>query len=103
MDQTLAIGQPEEVDLPAGKWFALRNRLLASPGFQRRAAAFPLTRPVARRRAKALFDLCAGFVYSQVLQACVQLNVFELLRDGPRHRDDLAALLALGQADARRL
>ena len=36
--------------------------------------AFPLTRPIARRRARALFDLVAGFVYSQVLLACVQLR-----------------------------
>ena len=43
--------------------------LLASPRFRRWAAAFPLTRPIARRRARELFDLCAGFVYSQVLLA----------------------------------
>jgi demethylspheroidene O-methyltransferase len=61
----------------------LRDRLVADPGFRRWAARFPLTRPVARRRARALFDLCAGFVYSQVLAACVRLRVFELLRDGP--------------------
>ena len=56
---------------------AWREDLLASPAFQRWAARFPLTRPIARRHARALFDLCAGFVYSQVLLACVQL---ELLR-----------------------
>ena len=59
---------------------ALRNRLLASPGFQRWAAAFPLTRPVARRHTRELFDLVAGFVYSQVLAACVRLDLFESLR-----------------------
>jgi demethylspheroidene O-methyltransferase len=56
-----------------------RNRLLASPGFQRWAAAFPLTRPIARYRARQLFDICAGFVYSQVLYACVRLKLFEIL------------------------
>ena len=45
------------------------DRLFASPRFQRWAAAFPLTRPIARRRARGLFDLVAGFVYSQVLFA----------------------------------
>jgi len=39
------------------RWYALRDRLLADPTFQRRATAFPLTRPIARRRARALFDL----------------------------------------------
>jgi demethylspheroidene O-methyltransferase len=64
-------------------WRTRRDRLIASPRFRRWAAAFPLTRPIARRRTRALFDLCAGFVYSQVLQACVQLCLFDILADGP--------------------
>lgn len=48
-----------------------RDRLLASRLFQRRAAAFALTRPVARRHACDLVDLLAGFGYLQVLLACV--------------------------------
>jgi demethylspheroidene O-methyltransferase len=84
----------------AGRWFALRNRLLASPRFQLWAASFPLTRPIAQRRARALFDLCAGFVYSQVLQACVQLRLFDALQDGPRSVDQLAEQLSLQRADA---
>jgi demethylspheroidene O-methyltransferase len=103
MGQTLAIPNQAKARPAGGRWFALRNRLLASPRFQRWAAAFPLTRPIAQRRAKAVFDLCAGFVYSQVLQACVQLRLFELLRDGPRPRDELAGLLGLSGADAARL
>jgi demethylspheroidene O-methyltransferase len=42
--------------------FAWRDRLIASDSFRRRAAAFPLTRPLARKRARELFDICAGFV-----------------------------------------
>ena len=30
-----------------------------------------------------LFDLCAGFVYSQILLACVRLHLFEILAEGP--------------------
>ena len=63
---------------------AWRDRLLASPLFQRRAAAFALTRPVARRHARELFDLVAGFAYSQVLLACVQLRLFDVLAEGPQ-------------------
>jgi demethylspheroidene O-methyltransferase len=44
------------------RWLHWRNRTLASPRFQRLAAAFPLTRPIAQRRASALFDIVAGFV-----------------------------------------
>lgn len=64
-------------------WLGFRNRLIASPAFQRRAAGFFLTRPIARRRARALFDLMAGFVYSQTLAACVRLKLFEMLAGGP--------------------
>jgi len=73
----------------------LRDALRSSARFQRFAAAFPLTRRVARRRAGVMFDLIAGFVYSQVLQACVQLKLFDQLAAGPVSAEDLAARLAL--------
>ena len=77
------------------RWLALRNRLVASPGFQRWAASFPLTRRIARRNTRALFDLCAGFVYAQVLFACVRLDLFGLLRDGPLTPDTIARRIGL--------
>ena len=82
---------------------AWRDRLLASPGFQRGAARFPLTRFIARRRARALFDLTAGFVYSQVLFACVQLRLFERLSAGPVAVTQLAAEWQLPPEGAGRL
>ena len=77
------------------RWLALHNRLLSSRAFQLWALRFPLTRPIARRRAGALFDLCAGFVYSQILLACVQLGLLELLRQAPRSVASLAKELRL--------
>ena len=77
------------------RWRAMRDDLLSSRRFQRWAAAFPLTRPIARRRAADLFDLCAGFVYSQVLVACVRLKLFALLQPGPLTATALAARLSL--------
>jgi hypothetical protein len=71
--------------------FNWRNRLLASPRFQRCAAGFPFTRGIAKREARALFDLCAGFVYAQVLRACVELDLFEQLARGPVSVDVLAS------------
>ncbi len=62
---------------------AVRDRLLASAKFQRRAAALPISRLIARRRARELFDLCAGFVYSQILLACVELGIFHILLEAP--------------------
>jgi demethylspheroidene O-methyltransferase len=83
---------------------ALRVRLVADPRFRRWAARFPPTRPVARRHARALFDLCAGFVYSQVLLACVRLRLFALLHaEGPSSVAALAPRLGLGEAAAARL
>ena len=82
---------------------AWREGLTASPGFRRWAAAFPLTRPLARRRARALFDLCAGFIYSQILLACVRLRLFDLLRDGPQTESALAARMDLPAEGTSRL
>jgi demethylspheroidene O-methyltransferase len=58
-------------------WRRWRNRLTADPRFIAFAQSFPLTRPIARKRSRQLFDLVAGFSYSQVLYSCVQLNLFE--------------------------
>ncbi len=80
-----------------------RNRLVASRQFQRWAAAFPLTRQVARSRAARLFDLCAGFVYSQILYACVRLKLLEFLDAQPRNVADVAHALSLPEDGARRL
>lgn len=85
------------------RWRRLRDRLVASRRFQRWAAAFPLTRPIARRRARGLFDLVAGFVYSQVLFAGVQLGLFQALAGGPRSARDLAAELGLSEPAMERL
>ena len=71
----------------------LRDRILSSAKFQRFAGAFALTRPVARKRASALFDLCAGFVYSQILLSCVRLQLFDRLAEGPVSAAGLAARL----------
>ena len=80
-----------------------RDGKVASRGFQRWAASFPLTRPIAQRRARALFDLVAGFVYSQVLLACVRLNLFAVLAEGPQTVAVLAKRLELTEDAAERL
>jgi demethylspheroidene O-methyltransferase len=77
------------------QWFAVRDRLLSSPRFRRWAASFPFTRPVARRRTRSLFDICGGFVYSQILSACVQLDLFDILAEGPQSRTELSKRLSL--------
>lgn len=85
------------------RWIALRNRVIGSPRFQRLAARSPLLRPVARRRSAMLFDLVAGFVYSQVLQAVVEAGLLEQLGDDPATTADLAQACQLGQPAMERL
>ena len=85
------------------RWWRWRDARLADAGFRRWASAFRLTRPIARRRAQALFDLMAGFVYSQVLLACVQLRVFEQVHEGPLPASELARRANLDPAAMRRL
>ncbi|HRX18868.1 MAG TPA: methyltransferase [Gemmatimonadales bacterium] len=92
------------VPLPArGAW---RRRLIdriASPAFQAWASAFWVTRPFARRASRRLFDLCGGFVHTQVLLAVLELGVLEALADEPLAEVTLAARLGLPADNASRL
>jgi demethylspheroidene O-methyltransferase len=91
-------GQWPAEPAPAARWrqrWAERlwdtlDQLVVRPDFRRWAAGFWLTRPFVRRRAGELFDLVSGFVYTQVLLACVRLDLFNHLASGP----DTAARLA---------
>ncbi|MFN4024802.1 MAG: methyltransferase [Hyphomonas sp.] len=67
-----------------------KNRLIASSRFQTFAISNPLLRPVALRKAAASFDLVAGFVYSQILQAVVEAGLLERAREQPLDAADLA-------------
>jgi demethylspheroidene O-methyltransferase len=70
-------------DFVTDRLLALRDRLLLDPRFHRFAFAMPGTRFVARRETRALFDICAGFVYTQILLACVRTGLFAHLKAGP--------------------
>ena len=84
-------------------FLALRDRLVSRPDFRSWAARFPLTRQVARRRTSELFDLCAGFVYSQILSASLDLRLFDVMAEGPLGVADAARRLGLTEESARRL
>lgn len=85
------------------RWFTQRDRLLTSPRFQQVASRFVGTRPIARKRARALFDLVAGFVYSQLLLACVQLRLFDRLAQSPLTAAQLAQEGQMPLLSAQRL
>lgn len=86
----------------ARAWRAWRNARAADPAFQAWAARFPPTRPLARAEARQLHDIVAGFVYSQTLLACVELDVFTHLAQ-PLTAAELASRIGLPPERAARL
>jgi demethylspheroidene O-methyltransferase len=90
-------------DTLADRWKDFRRWLIAKPGFQRFAARFPFTKPIARAKSNQLFDLCAGFVYSQILQSAIRLKLFPMLAEGAGTLPVLAARMGLPEASAERL
>jgi demethylspheroidene O-methyltransferase len=100
-DPVASLPSPAETRLSLhDRLLGIRDRILANQGFQRFAGTFALTRPIARRRAGALFDLCAGFVYSQILLACVRLKIFEHLANRPVGAAELSTRLSLSAEQA---
>ena len=85
------------------RWKLWRNRRLSDPGFHRWAARLPLLRSIAARESAAVFDLCAGFVYSQVLLACVESGVLRALDGVVLGTADLARVAGLSDAATDRL
>lgn len=85
------------------RWVAARNRVLADPGFQRFAARFFFTRPIVRSKARTMFNLVAGFTYSQVIAACIEVRLLDLLADGARDIDDIASAIAVPREGTDRL
>lgn len=71
-------------------WVNFRNKLIENAQFQRLSARLPIVRRIVRHETSALFDVIAGFVYSQVLDACIRLDIFRALGDGPRTAESLA-------------
>jgi demethylspheroidene O-methyltransferase len=75
--------------------YAWRDRMCASPRFQHWVATFPLTRRIAQKHARNAFDLCAGFVYSQILAACIELDLLAVLFERPQTALELSARCSL--------
>lgn len=85
------------------QWRGFRNGLLASPRFQKFAVDFPLFRPVSRARSRQLFDLLAGFTYTQVLSCTVTLGLIEMLAGQPLPTPAIAARIGWPEDRAERL
>ena len=82
---------------------AVWDRMMTSTSLYRWSVSNPLTRWITQRRARQVFDLMAGFVYSQVLLACVRLRILETVAERPRTLEELAQLTNLPVAGLQRL
>ena len=81
----------------------LRNRVLGDPAVSRWATAFPLTRPIARARARRIFDLVAGFAYAQATAAAVESGLLAFLAGGGATASAFAAEAGLPLRSAETL
>jgi demethylspheroidene O-methyltransferase len=73
----------------------LRGRLIATPDFREVVQKLPIIHRFANSRAERLFGICAGFVFSQVLLACVRAGIFEALEKAPMKLSALATRTGL--------
>jgi demethylspheroidene O-methyltransferase len=80
-----------------------RNRLLSNPRFRSLANRIWPARLIARSQARELFDIIAGFTYTQILLACVRLDLFSTLGTKPCSAADLARDSQLDEAAWREL
>lgn len=99
---------PPEGRAPASRtwrdrWLDWRDARLVNPAFRRWAMEWSLPRWLVRRRARALFDVMAGFVYSQTLLACVRLRLFDHVAQGPQTLARLSLLAGVPEAGLERL
>jgi demethylspheroidene O-methyltransferase len=84
-------------------WRAQLERWYSHPGLYRWSLSNPLTRWLTRRRTRKLFGLMAGFVHSQVLLACVRLDLFRVLHHAPASLSVLAQRTQLAPSVLQRL
>jgi demethylspheroidene O-methyltransferase len=80
-----------------------RNRIFANPNFRAFALGNPLMRRIARGKAESLFNLVNGFVFSQIVLACVRIGLVARLAEGPLSVAEAAVIGDLPIAGADRL
>lgn len=89
-----------------GLWdrlFIIKDKLIANSRFQNTVAKIPFLRGIAKKRANQLFDVMAGFVYSQILLACIRLDLFNRLKNGPLTLEALKKECGLESAPLKQL
>ena len=71
------------------------NNLVAKPSFHSLIKKIPIIRRLAFYDGKKIYDLVAGFVYSQVLLAIIELRLIDFLITGKRKIDEISRFTGL--------
>ncbi|MEM6709604.1 MAG: methyltransferase [Pseudomonadota bacterium] len=82
------------------RWLLSR---VADPAWQSRASVGWLSRLIARRQARELFELCTGFARTQTLLACERLALFEQIQHHPVSLAELAQSTSVPELRLERL
>lgn len=82
---------------------AMMDRWMTSSELYRWSTSNALSRWVVRRRTRQVFDMMAGFVYSQVLLACVRMRLLETVAQQPCTLEELARASNVPAAGLQRL
>lgn len=85
------------------RWITWRNGVLSNPRFQQWASSNWFLRPFARRKAAELFDLVAGFTYTQTLLAMVESGLLKQLAEAPTDVSEAAYVADLSEGAVERL
>ena len=85
-------------------WFSkIRDRILLNDRLRSFMESSTILKPFIRSQANEIFDLVSGFVYSQILYACVSLDLFEKLRHGPITLETLSKSCGIKFLEMKRL
>jgi demethylspheroidene O-methyltransferase len=83
--------------------FKWRDDLLANPRIQELTVKLPLLNLIADQRTRSLFRLCTGFVQTQIVTACVELDLFDVLSEGPAGPEEVGERTGLDTHAAEKL
>ncbi|OUV99902.1 MAG: hypothetical protein CBD16_07255 [Betaproteobacteria bacterium TMED156] len=81
----------------------IRDRILLNAKFRNYFENTWVFKPFVKSQANQIFDLVSGFVYSQILFACISLDLLEKLRGGPVKLSNLAEICSVDLPEMQRL
>ena len=71
------------------------NNLVAKPSFHSFIKKIPIIRQLAFNEGEKIYDLVAGFVYSQILLAFIELRLIDFFISGRKKIDEISKYTGL--------